>query len=63
MHLIKDKMLDFIRSRGFAANALEIYAEEELEHRVGKFFDNLTYHMVHGYESALKHAGAISVHR
>lgn len=63
LQLLKDKMLDFVRSRGFAATTLEIYAEEELEHRVGKFFDNLTYHLVHGYEAAMKHSAAFAAHR
>jgi hypothetical protein len=63
LHLLKNKMLDFVRSRGFAASTIEIYAEEELEHRVGKFFDNLTYHLVHGYETAMKHSAAFSAHK
>ena len=63
LHLLKDKMLDFVRNRGFAGSTIEIYAEEELEHRVGKFFDNLTYHLVHGYENAMKHSAAFSAHK
>ena len=63
LHLLKDKMLEFVRNRGFAATTLEIYAEEELEHRVGKFFDNLTYHLVHGYEAAMKHPAAFAAHK
>jgi hypothetical protein len=31
---------------------VDLYAEEELERRVGRFFDELTIHMVRGYETA-----------
>jgi hypothetical protein len=29
-----------------------VYAQEELEQRVGQFFDALVYHVVRGYENA-----------
>lgn len=54
--IIKDRMLEFVRGQGIAQNTLELYAEEELEHCVGRFFDSLMYHMVRGYEQALSHA-------
>ncbi len=52
LFLIKDKMIDFIGEQGFTPDALELYAEEELERRVGRFFDLLVLRMVRGYESA-----------
>ena len=30
---------------------VELYAEEELEHRVGPFFDDLVVHLVQSYEA------------
>jgi len=50
--IIKDKMVDFVHEQGLTRTAMELYAEEELERRVGRFFDALTIHMVRGYENA-----------
>lgn len=49
--IIKNKMLDFVHYQGMARTAVDLYAEEELERRVGRFFDELTIHMVRGYET------------
>jgi len=54
--VIKDKMIDFIGEQGFEKDYLEIYAEEELNRRVGRFFDLLLIHLVRGYEAARHHA-------
>ena len=35
---------------------MDLYAKEELERRVGRFFDELTIHMVRGYETAWRRA-------
>ena len=50
--LIKQKMLDFVGEQGFHPDTLELYAEEELGYRVGRFFDLLVIHLVRGYETA-----------
>lgn len=50
--LIKEKMIDFVGEQGFTPDALELYAEEELDRRVGRFFDVLVVRMVRGYETA-----------
>jgi len=50
--LVKDKMIDFVHEQGLARTSMDLYAEEELERRVGRFFDALTIHMVRGYENA-----------
>ena len=50
--ITKDKMIDFVREQGLSKTSVELYAEEELELRVGRFFDALVIHMVRGYESA-----------
>ncbi|HLY15694.1 MAG TPA: hypothetical protein VKR61_00660 [Bryobacteraceae bacterium] len=54
--IIKYKMLDFVHEQGLTRTPLEVYGEEELERRVGRFFDLLTIHMVRGYETAWRHA-------
>jgi hypothetical protein len=36
--------------------SVDLYAKEELERRVGRFFDELTIHMVRGYETAWRRA-------
>ena len=50
--LIKDKMIDFVDEQGFDNDCLTLYAEEQLERRVGRFFDLLVIHMASGYETA-----------
>ena len=62
--IVKDRMLEFVRGQGIGETTVERYAEEELEHSVGRFFDSMIYHVVRGYEAALatapqaKRAGA-----
>jgi hypothetical protein len=51
-HILKDKIFGFIHEQGYAMTAVELYAEEELEHRIGRFFDACVYHIVRGYEDA-----------
>lgn len=50
--LIKDHLLNFIRSAGFAGSAVELYQQEELTHLVDHFFDKAAYNTVLGHESA-----------
>ncbi|MGO4881667.1 MAG: RsbRD N-terminal domain-containing protein [Bryobacteraceae bacterium] len=50
--IIKDKMIDFMRFQGFARTSVDLYAEEELERTIWRFFDELTVRMVRGYETA-----------
>lgn len=59
--MVKDKMIDFVHEQGIARTSMDLYAEEELERRVGRFFDALTIHMVHGYETAWRHAAHAAV--
>jgi hypothetical protein len=49
---IKGRMIEFVRGQGIGQNAIELYAEEELEHSVGQFFDNAIYHVIRGCEQA-----------
>jgi len=50
LHLLKERILDYIRDQGLVQTSVELYAEEELEHQVGRFFDLAVYHVVLGYE-------------
>jgi hypothetical protein len=56
---LKAKVFDFIHSQGSARNTTEIYAEEEFEILVGRFFDYLIVSLVRGYETELRHAANI----
>jgi hypothetical protein len=58
--MIREKMLDFVAEQMTSRNTLELYAEEELERRLGRFFDVLTVHMVKGYEAALRRAALVA---
>jgi hypothetical protein len=50
--LLKDKTVDFVKEQVVAQNIVELYAEEELERRMGHFFDVLAVHLIRGYEEA-----------
>lgn len=57
--ILREKMLDFVEDHMFSKASmdmynLELYEKEELERRLGRFFDVLTIHFVHGYERALR---------
>jgi hypothetical protein len=56
LHTLKDGILDHVREQGLGRNAVELYAEEELGQRVGRFFDVAVYHVVCGYEGAIHRA-------
>jgi len=64
LQLVKRKAVEFLRDHAFSQSTVAIYAEEELEHRLNEFFDELVYFEVRGYESALRqtavHAVAVS---
>ena len=52
--VLKDAILDFVQAQGFAVTSMQLYAEEELERRVSRFFDAMVYHIVRGYEDAMR---------
>lgn len=56
LHILKDKIIGFVHEQGFPMSAMHLYAEEELELRIGRFFDACVYHVVRGYEGALARA-------
>jgi hypothetical protein len=49
---IKNQMIEFARAQGIGPSAMELYAEEELQHGVSRFFDGAIYHLVRGYARA-----------
>lgn len=53
-HLLKDKVIGFIHEQGFPMSAMQLYAEEELEHRLSRLFDAGVYYIVRGYENAIR---------
>jgi hypothetical protein len=53
--MVKYAMIDFIRHQGLDRDTVELYAEEELERNVAKFFDFLVIHMARGYEIEWRH--------
>jgi hypothetical protein len=54
IQLMKESTLDYIREQGFTSSSVEILAEEELEFRLGRFFDLLVFHLVKGYEEEMR---------
>ena len=53
LQIVKKKVIEFLRDHEFAQSSVAIYAEEELEHRLNEFFDEVIYFQVRGYELAL----------
>jgi hypothetical protein len=60
--IIKDNMVDFIEEQGIPKDSLGLYAEEEMEHRIGRFFDDLIIRTICGYEAAWHKAEHAAVH-
>jgi hypothetical protein len=54
VQILKDCTLDYIRNQGIGQTTLEFYAEEELEHSLGRFFDSMLHHLVRGYEIEMR---------
>jgi hypothetical protein len=52
--MLHDVTVSYIHEHGFPMSALEMYAEEELERRMCRFFHASIYHVVRGYETALR---------
>jgi hypothetical protein len=53
LHLLQDKIVAFVHEQGFPMTALQLYAEEELEQRMTRFFHSCVFHVIRGYEAAL----------
>jgi hypothetical protein len=55
---LRENLLDFVEENTFNKDSVELYAEKELDRRVGRFFDLSIVHLVQGYESASGRAAA-----
>jgi hypothetical protein len=55
LFLLKEKMMDFLDEQGADQDYLALYAEEQFERRIGRFFDLLAVHLVRGYERSWRH--------
>ena len=53
LQFMKNSTLTFIQDEIRVENTVELYAEEELEHRLGRFFDLLIFHLARGHENAV----------
>jgi hypothetical protein len=58
--MLKEKIIGFVHEQGFPMSAMHLYAEEELELRIGRYFDDCVYHVVRGYEAAMRVASMAS---
>jgi len=56
--VLRGKMLDFAEENLISNSSVELYAEEELDRRLGRFFDLLTIHMVQGFERCVTRPAA-----
>lgn len=61
LHVLKERMLDYVRDQGIAQTSMDLYAEEELENQIGRLFDSVVYYVVKGYESAPRRAASAAV--
>lgn len=50
VQLLKEAAIGYIRDQGVLNEAVDLYAEEELEHELSRFFDLLMFHLARGYE-------------
>lgn len=52
LQIMKDATLDYIQDENMIQNSVDLYAEEELELQLGRFFDLMIYHLARGFEEA-----------
>jgi hypothetical protein len=60
IHELKNQIFSFLAEQGLPSTALNLDAEEELELRLGRYFDAMVYHLVLGYEDAQRVAARVS---
>jgi hypothetical protein len=58
--IIRGRILAYVDEHIASTSSVELYAVEELERRLGKFFDLLLVHLVRGYERALRRSVALT---
>ena len=64
MSLLREKMVDLAQEHMISNSSIELYAEEELERRLGRFFDRLAFHLARGFEEAARKpiAARLTIH-
>jgi hypothetical protein len=50
VQLMRQATTDYIRDEGIFESSVDLYAEEELEHELARFFDLLVYYLARGFE-------------
>lgn len=60
--LVRQEMLDLVEEQVIYKNTVELYAEEQLDRRLGRFFDLLITHLVRGYERAWRREMSVVQH-
>ncbi|MBZ5584556.1 MAG: hypothetical protein LAQ30_20555 [Acidobacteriia bacterium] len=61
LFLIREKVMDYLEEQVLSKTHVDLYAEEETERRLNRFFDLLVIHLAHGYERALRKAAVANV--
>jgi len=54
LQILKNEIVSFIHERELPMNTIQLYAEEEFEQRIARFFDECIYRLVRGYEQAIR---------
>ena len=60
LHILREKIIGYVHEQGYPMTGMQIYAQAELEERMANFFDACVYHIVRGYEKALRRAMRIA---
>jgi hypothetical protein len=60
LQMLKDQIIQFVHTHGFITDYLDLYTEEELEHRVTRFFDAMIYRVVCCYEDAQRRSARLA---
>jgi hypothetical protein len=58
LSMLREKMLDVAQENMLSNSSIELYAEEELDRRLGRFFDHLAIRLARGFEDAVRHPSA-----
>jgi hypothetical protein len=54
LQVIRQCAIDYVRENELKDDSITLRSENELEYKVDTFFDLVVYHVVKGYEMALK---------
>ena len=52
VQLVRQATTDYIRDEGIFESSVDLYAEEELEHELARFFDLLVFYLARGFEES-----------